>query len=528
MELLEFSWPLLQDLDIDQEPETCLAYAVMRRPNGFLLCVPSGFFREGDLLAAQTAEDDALLGPSVELLVPPVVLTDAGEWARADDQAAVPCVVVDLALRVSDAISQADLTDSGARPFLPDKPDTFPLASEVVRKSRAWVAENLGGLRSGYQTATGSGCEGPHASKEADGCPSGGPAGVFRKGPRRNLGTVGTDHLHELGCRPGPRAPAPATKGRHFCTSVGPHCRQGSAPRLSSKGSGFLVGSASSCKGCLCPSCPCCGRRPTNLGRPGARRHGRRPWSGRGGHATAEPGFSSARVSDRSELRPPRRVWISGLFALDSWHQLPPAHASRARTQEGHFAARMRSAAVRRIAPATAEAALLQEGLMTRYLERFGGYQGQQLVGLLQWQLAQISDLLAADCPLTAADLVSQAMIMLEQVAVDRGRHELTWLFTLQQDPPASLFANHQTMPTAALRPFAPLADSKLVACTMAFMKELDTLSTKRLELTGSKTKPSAPVPPTVADDGGPPEPPLTKKQQRARAWAAAKKASQP
>ena len=106
----EFSWPLLQDLDIDQEPETCLAYAVMRRPNGFLLCVPSGFFREGDLLAAQTAEDDALLGPSVELLVPPVVLTDAGEWARADDQAAVPCVVVDLALRVSDAISQADLT----------------------------------------------------------------------------------------------------------------------------------------------------------------------------------------------------------------------------------------------------------------------------------------------------------------------------------------------------------------------------------------------------------------------------------
>ena len=66
VELLEFSWPLLQDLDIDQEPETCLAYAVMRRPNGFLLCVPSGFFREGDLLAAQTAEDDALLGPSVE------------------------------------------------------------------------------------------------------------------------------------------------------------------------------------------------------------------------------------------------------------------------------------------------------------------------------------------------------------------------------------------------------------------------------------------------------------------------------
>ena len=110
-------------------------------------------------------------------------------------------------LRVSDAISQADLTDSGARPFLPDKPDTFPLASEVVRKS------STKRLPDRCVRAAGSGCE-------ADGCPFGGQQESFAKALAG--GTVGTDHLHELGCRPGPRAPAPATKGRHFCTSVAP------------------------------------------------------------------------------------------------------------------------------------------------------------------------------------------------------------------------------------------------------------------------------------------------------------------
>ena len=330
VELLEFSWPLPQDLDIDQEPETCLAYAVMRRPNGFLLCVPSGFFREGDLLAAQTAEDDALLGPSVELLVPPVALTDAGEWARADDHGRGPRLE-GLGCNFSGRphrLGRQALPPGQAR-HLP-----FGLGGRQEKP-----AENLGGLRSGYQTAVSEpparAVKAPVRAKKPTVALLAAQQESFAKalaGISAQLAQItSTSSAPGLG----PRAPGPATKGRHFCTSVGPHCWQGSAPRFSSKGSGFLVGPTSSRKGCLCPSYSRCGRRPTNLGRPGARRHGHRPWSGRGGHATAEPGLSSARVSDRPELRPPRRVWISSLFAFDSWDQLPPAHASRARTQGG-------------------------------------------------------------------------------------------------------------------------------------------------------------------------------------------------
>ena len=173
-----------------------------------------------------------------------------------------------LALRVSDA-----------RPFLPDKPDTFPLASEVVRKSRAWVAENLGGLRSGYQTAVSEPPAGAAKAPARAKKPTVAHLAAQQECIAKALAGISAQLVQissasEPGGRPGPRPPAPAGKGRYLCTS-GRHSR---------------------------------------------------PWSGRGGNATAEPSFSSA--------------------------------------------TRMRSAAVRRIAPATA--ALLQQGLMTRYLERFG------------------------------------------------------------------------------------------------------------------------------------------------------------
>ena len=533
VELLEFSWPLLQDVDIDQEPETCLAYAVMRRPAGFLLCLPTNFFREADLLAGQTAEDDALLGPSFELQVPPVVLTDAGEWARAEDPTPVPCVVVDLSLRAADAVSQADLADSGARPFLPERPDTFPLASEVVRRCRAWVVENLAGIRSGYQTAVseplGRAAKPPPRAKRPTVANLAAQQETFAKA----LAGISAQLALLTSAPPPAQAeaaqPMQPPKARDALALSAPVAGKAPAPGAQAKALTSLLGPPPRAKAASVLLGP-------DIQDPGPLHLDNR--------ALGEEGDSSSPVAEAMLLQSRALAQLVSQLAqsADPLAELgsQPSSlstrgtSSRQRMQaelaqrEGQFAVRMRATALRRMSPTTADATLLQEGLMTRYMERFGGYQGQQLVGLLQWQLAQISDLLASDCNQGAADLVAQAMIMLEQVAVDRGKHELAWLFTLQQDPPASIFASHQAMPTAALRPFAPLADAKLIACTMAFMKELDTLSTKRLELTGPKTKSPSTAPPAGGEDNGTPEPPLTKKQQRARAWAAAKKASQP
>ncbi|CAE7946106.1 unnamed protein product [Symbiodinium sp. KB8] len=205
---------------------------------------------------------------------------------------------------------------------------------------------------------------------------------------------------------------------------------------------------------------------------------------------------------------------------------LPPRPVSRQKSQaelflrDGSFAKRLRQSALRRISPTMAEGT--EPDLMTRYFERFGGYGSQKLLGLVQYQLAQVSDLLAQGSTAGACDLVAQLIIMVDQVNADGGKHDLAFLFSLQPDPPAAVFVNHPSLPTAALRPFSPLADARLVASTLAYVKEIETLSSRRLEYGGPPKKPGGPpsppklpaTPPGGADPSA--EPALTKKQPRA------------
>ena len=192
--------------------------------------------------------------------------------------------------------------------------------------------------------------------------------------------------------------------------------------------------------------------------------------------------------------------------------------------RDGSFAKRLRQTATRRISPTMAEGT--EPDLMTRYFERFGGYGSQKLLGLVQYQLAQVSDLLAQGSTAGASDLVAQLIIMVDQVNADGGKHDLAFLFSLQPDPPAAVFVNHPSLPTAALRPFSPLADARLVASTLAYVKEIETLSSRRLEYGGPPKKPGGPLSPpklpTTTPAGADPsaEPALTKKQLRAKAWA--------
>ena len=102
-------------------------------------------------------------------------------------------------------------------------------------------------------------------------------------------------------------------------------------------------------------------------------------------------------------------------------------------------------------------------------------------------------------------------MIMIKQTALD-GRSDLGWLLTLQHDPPSALFVDHQALPLSSLRPFSPLADQRLVATTLAFVRELDTLSTKRAEF--AKQKPVQPSGPKSDPKTG--EAQLSRKQLRA------------
>ena len=86
-----------------------------------------------------------------------------------------------------------------------------------------------------------------------------------------------------------------------------------------------------------------------------------------------------------------------------------------------------------------------------------------------------------ADQYATAADRSALLLVAFEQAALDRGNWDLAWLMTFQQDPPVSIWA--RAPPEVIPRTFAPLARQHWATTGMAYLRELDTLQTRRAEI---------------------------------------------
>ena len=129
-------------------------------------------------------------------------------------------------------------------------------------------------------------------------------------------------------------------------------------------------------------------------------------------------------------------------------------------------------------------------------------------------------DLLAKGETKGAGDTLAMLMIFFEQATPDGNPGVAT-------DPPTPRTVSSWTAPflpvaaTTSLRPFSPLADQRPAATTLAFVKELEALSTRKGEL----AKPKPPKPPPKPPDAGAKqeEASLSRKQLRAQLWAAKK-----
>ncbi|CAE7340720.1 Ttn, partial [Symbiodinium microadriaticum] len=195
-------------------------------------------------------------------------------------------------------------------------------------------------------------------------------------------------------------------------------------------------------------------------------------------------------------------------------------------SRSGVFFQKVQEAAVRRMEP-TANLGAVQEAsqrsVMTRFLERYGGFKDQRVWGLVQWQLAQIFDLLASEQVEGAKDVLALLMLMVDQTVLDSGHHELGWILSLQEDPPSQVFTAPQHSSSSSVRPCSHLCDPKWLAVALSYVKEMETLSSRRSEVAKGKAGGygSEAVPKTAA-------PPLSRKQQRAKLWAERKASAQP
>lgn len=84
-----------------------------------------------------------------------------------------------------------------------------------------------------------------------------------------------------------------------------------------------------------------------------------------------------------------------------------------------------------------------------------------------------------------AKDVVALLAVMLEQAVLDGGRFEVAQVLTLQEDVPYTVFSARQG--SVARRAFAPLADQRWVTVALAYLKELETISSKRVEMLSSQ-----------------------------------------
>ena len=529
VELLEFSWPPPAE---EQLPQTCLAYVIMKRPSGFLLCVPDGFLSPTELEQGQQAGEEEGIGPSTGISAPPVQLSPFGRLDFPSRLGA--CVGHDRGLRCPPgrAAEPGRSECGGPGVFSPVRPFRFPPGLGGPQAGEGMVAgrwhpacRQVGLPDRGFSSRAGS-CD-PRKSPQAEatdygsardpagkddggGCGRGGPLG-FDSGPRGQAASAGAAACPST-CGAAPRAQPAVGSGRAASLPVGPKelgCSPGSPPLDKATATPLQVDLEE---------------------------------KGQQGLVTGEPIGSTQEGSLASAVLAQSQALVALVSQLSSSSdpllEVPTGQASvrgaagRAKLQQdlasrsGGFAQKVRDNMARRMDPT----GLLPEDQVSflRYLERHGGYAGQPLLGLVAWQVAQALDLTAIGATEGAKDSLSLLLLMLDQTAHDKGSSSLGWLLTLQADPPSNLFAPQPSVPGSNLQSFSPLAEQRWITTALAYAKELETISSRIAE--GQPKAPQPRPPPkspaipqaTAADE----EQQLSKKQLRAAQWAARKAAA--
>ncbi|CAE7864492.1 unnamed protein product [Symbiodinium microadriaticum] len=475
IEILEFSWPPTSE---DQPSATCVAYCIMRRPSGFLLCIPEGFLSPVELEAGQQASEEEGIGPSLAIRVPPVRLEETGEWVAVQEPL-VPALVVDLAAQLTDQVAPADLSSPDLVPFVSGQVMVFPRASELLRRAKEWLGTSgvLPDDRAGYHTAL-SGQE-----------QAAGPAAKERQA-RAKKPTVAQlasqqakmmDLMASLVARLDAVAPAEATPQ--------PPKAQPAVELPAQRA--VLQQPVSS----VLPPCQTVPKQlALSLGPPPPVR--RQPPAAEEQPDKEElmqealgvgelPGDMSSAVLAQSQA----------LFALvsqmssgagDPLLDVPAGQSSssvrgsvnRARLQEelatrgGTFATKVRANMARRMDPtgllAEDQVSYMNEVPRTPWWVLFppppglGCLAGCPVAGLVaHWICGR------------GPDSLSLLLVMLHQAALDKGNHTLGWLLTLQADPPASLFAPQVPLPGSSLQCFTPLADQRWITVGLAYIETI-------------------------------------------------------
>lgn len=103
------------------------------------------------------------------------------------------------------------------------------------------------------------------------------------------------------------------------------------------------------------------------------------------------------------------------------------------------------------------------------------------------WVAAHAADAAARGDFHTTGAFLALLIMGLEQSAFDAGSWDLAYILTLVEDPPANLFQEKVRSITASARPFSPLIPAPLATISLAYLKEIYLLQSRRNEMKGKK-----------------------------------------
>ena len=199
--------------------------------------------------------------------------------------------------------------------------------------------------------------------------------------------------------------------------------------------------------------------------------------------------------------------------------------------QRGSFFSSVLTAMARRMQP-TSSAEGTPEELMakgvsgSRYLERFGGFGKHRELGCLQHQVMTIMDFLQVGNLQAARDSTALLAVTIDQAALDNGRFDLANVLCLQEEPPSTVFSHKPANVLSRTRAFTPLASQQWITVALAYIKELDVITAKRLELS-SQTKQNTFAASSASPDNPRPKPNPKRKGKAGGKWGSSAPAQQ-
>eukprot|EP00435_Cladocopium_sp_Y103_P058090 s1616_g20.t1 len=156
-----------------------------------------------------------------------------------------------------------------------------------------------------------------------------------------------------------------------------------------------------------------------------------------------------------------------------------------------------------KVVPKSSQELAQSDVSMTAYLERYGGFKSCRDTGLIMWILAHAVDAASMDDFHATKEYIALLVASMEQSALDGGWN-VAYILSLMEEPPQQLFSERLQPMASSGRPFAPLVPPQWAAVALSYLKEIEVLSTRKVEMrkpfqkaaAAPSTDPAAPASP--------------------------------